>query len=182
MAGEVKDVKALYRLVLGDFKSSGMIDSVNVFGLLDSTCTAVFYGGFPDSINKKYLGFETENFIDGEVFRRNFVETTKVPSSLPADLFSDSTLIHVKKAEFRKCFSTPKQSQIVLTIKGFEKFTKLYSIGSFCEFSYPYFVNDHTSLVYFNYQDGLDNVFSNVYLLIRKGQEWGIGARLRAWE
>jgi hypothetical protein len=172
----------LYRLVLNDFMQSGMAEQDTGFGVIDSTCQAVFYGGFPDSVNKKYFGFDANNYIDGEVFRRNFVESSAKVEMLPAEAYADKGLTHIPKDQFRKCFSNPKQPQmIVLTEKGFEKFIKLFKTDIYCEFSAPYFINEHSVLIYFNYQDGLDNNFSNVYLLVRKGREWVIASRLRGW-
>ncbi len=182
VAEDPSDQPVLYKLVLDDFMLSGMADQGVSFGVLDSTCEAVFYGGFPDSVNKKYFGFDANNYIDGEVFRRNFVESTAKKAYLPAEAYADKGLINIPKSEYRKCFSSPRDPQsIVLTEKGFEKLFKLYKTDIYCEFSLPYFVNERTVLVFFNYQDGLDNNFSNVYLLVKSGKEWTIGARLRGW-
>jgi hypothetical protein len=171
----------MYRIVLDDFLNSGIAEQSAVFGIIDSTCSAVFYGGFPDSINAKYFGFDPSNYIEGEVFRRNFVDATRHMEFIPDAAYTDKGLIHIQKEQYRKCFSTPKQPQIVLTEKGFEKLFKLYQTDVYCEFSLPWFINDRTVLIYFNFQDGLDNNFSNVYLLTRKSGQWVIASRLRGW-
>lgn len=182
MTGELQERKSMYDLVIGDFIASGSIEAGKGFGILDSTCPAEFYGGFPDSINQRYFGFESNNYIDGEVFRRNFVQATKTKEQVPADFLAQSGQIPMRREIFRSCFSTARQPEVVLSLKGFEKLAKLYATNSYCEFSIPYFVNEHTALIYFNYQDGLDNNFSNVYLLTRKEHIWSLTSRLRSWE
>jgi len=171
----------LYQLVLEDFIKSGVAEQSTGFGIVDSTCQAVYYGGFADSVNKKYFGFDANNYIDGELFRRNFVDATEETEMVPLEVIADKGLIRIQKEAYRKCFTAPKESQIILTEKGFDKLNKLYQTAIYCEFSLPFFYNDHTVLIYFNYQDGLENDFPNVYLLVRKNQVWGIVERLRSW-
>jgi hypothetical protein len=176
------DKVEIYQLLMKDLLSSGTIDGSERIGIIDSTCAAVFYGGFPDSINLKYFGYDANNYIDGELFRRNFMTSSAHLEMVPSEIYSDSGFIKISMENFRKYFSNPKQPQeIVLTDKGFEKFAKQYQTDCFCQYSIPYIFNKKTALVYLNYQCGTDNSFPNIYLLEKGSQGWGIITKLRSW-
>ena len=149
-AQDGNDKMDIYKLLMRDLFLSGTADNSLTVGIVDSTCKAVFYGGFSDSINLKYFGYSETNYIEGEIFRRNFVAATCHFELLPSETYADKEIITIPMAEFRKCFSVPKEPQnILLTEKGFEKLIKLYKTDCFCQFSVPYFFNGKTALIYF---------------------------------
>ena len=175
------DTDAVFRLVFEDFVGLGLTEVTDRIGVVDSSCDAVFYGGFPDTINKKYFGYDADNYIQGEVFRRDFVAKSKVNVLIPATVYEGLRYQRVARAEMRKCFSSQRTRQLVITEKGFEKFAKLYGLRSYCEVSNPYFITANSVLIYFNYQNEFDNNFQNVYVVERQPGGWKIIARLMGW-
>lgn len=175
------DTDAVFRLVFEDFVGLGLTEVTDRIGVVDSSCDAVFYGGFPDTINKKYFGYDADNYIQGEVFRRDFVTQSKANVLIPASAYEGLRYQRVSRAEMRKCFNSQRTRHLVITEKGFEKFAKLYGLRAYCEVSKPYFITPGSVLIYFNYQNEFDNNFQNVYVIVRQEQGWKIIARLMGW-
>lgn len=181
-AQENTDKVAIYKLLLSDLFISGTIDESTISGIVDSTCNAVFYGGFPDSINKRYFGYTETDFLEVDLFRLNFISATSFSELIPADTYSDRSLVKIPKKDFRKCFSLSRHPrEIILSDKGFKKLANHFRAECFCECSAPFFINSITALIYCHYQCGIDNSFSNVFLLLKGTKGWEVKARLRNW-
>jgi hypothetical protein len=181
-AQDQQDKDQIYNLVLKDFIDSVARNAFPRVAVPDSTCEAVFYGGFPDSVNKKYFGFEENSYFDAETFRKRFIDTTKRGAPLAQELFADTILLKLDMADFRAVFSSPKlPGQIIISDKGFDKLRKLTLCDCFCEVSKPFFITKLTALIYLHYQCGMENGFPNVYLMIKRTEGWAILTKLRGW-
>ncbi len=181
-AQEYTDQVSIYKLVLKDFIDSVASRDFPRAAIPDSSCEAVFYGGFPDSINKKYFGFEEISYFDAEVFRRGFIDYSKEKVEITQEMLPDSILLRIPMTEYRKFFTLPKNpGEIILSVKGFDKLLKTYGCECFCEISRAYFMSKTTALVYFHYQCGVENGFPNVYILEHTTAGWEIVTKLRWW-
>ena len=177
------DHNLIYRLVLKDFLDSVAAGEFEHVALPDSSCEAVFYGGFPDTINKKYFGFEEISYFDAEVFKRDFVASTRRQAFLSKDILVDTNvLMMIETVDFKAVFSSSKQPGVfILSAKGFDKLYKLCLCPCYCEVSKPYFMSETTALIYFHYQCGVDNGFPNIYVLEKVKNAWSIVTKLRSW-